>query len=56
MLCLHFRQQWFGLSNPAMEKALHDVPLYCEFAKLNTGITRLPYKSTILRFRRLLEE
>ena len=28
MLRLHFMQQWFGLSDPAMEEALHDVPLY----------------------------
>ena len=26
-------QQWFGLSDPAMEKALHDVPPYREFAR-----------------------
>ena len=28
MLQLHFMQQWFGLSDPAMEEALYDVPLY----------------------------
>ena len=28
MLRIHFLQQWFGLSDPAMEEALHDVPLY----------------------------
>ena len=39
-----------------MEEALHDVPLYCEFARLDAGITRLPDESTILRFRHLLEE
>jgi IS5 family transposase len=31
------------------------VPLYCEFAQLDAGITRLPDESTILRFRHLLE-
>ena len=56
MLRIHFMQQWFGLSDPAMEEALHDVPLYCEFARLDAGITRLPDESTILRFRHLLEE
>ena len=25
-------QQWFGLSDPAMEKAFFDTPLYREFA------------------------
>jgi len=56
MLRIHFLQQWFGLSDPAMEEALHDVPLYCEFAHLDAGISRLPDESTILRFRHLLEE
>ena len=55
MLRIHFLQQWFGLSDPAMEEALHDVPLYREFAKLDAGATRLPDESTILRFRHLLE-
>ena len=49
-------QQWFGLSDPAMEEALHDVPLYCEFAHLDAGMGRLPDESTILRFRHPLEE
>ncbi|MGF6812442.1 IS5 family transposase [Paraburkholderia sp. Clong3] len=48
-------QQWFGLSDPAMEEALYDVPLYREFAGLDGGMVRLPDKSTILRFRHLLE-
>jgi IS5 family transposase len=34
MLRIHFMQQWFTLSDPAMEEALHDVPLYREFAGL----------------------
>ena len=55
MLRIHFMQQWFGLSDPAMEEALHDVPLYREFARLDAGATRLPDESTILRFRHLLE-
>ena len=56
MLRLHFMQQWFGLSDPAMEEALHDVPLYREFAGLDNWTTRLPDESTILRFRHLLEK
>lgn len=55
MLQIHFMQQWFGLSDPAMEEALYDVPLYREFAGLDGGVTRLPDESTILRFRHLLE-
>ena len=56
MLRIHFLQQWFGLSAPAMEEALHDVSLYCEFARLDPGAMRLPDESTILRFRHLLED
>lgn len=56
MLRIHFMQQWFGLSDPAMEEALHDVPLYREFTGLDNWTTRLPDESTILRFRHLLEK
>lgn len=38
-----------------MEEALHDVPLFREFAGLNWD-TAVPDETTILRFRRLLEE
>jgi len=55
MLRIHFMQQWFGLSDPAMEEALHDIALFREFAQLDAGATRLPDESTILRFRHLLE-
>jgi transposase, IS5 family len=54
MLRVHFMQQWFTLSDPAMEEALHDMPLFREFAGLGWD-SRLPDESTILRFRRLLE-
>ena len=55
MLRIHFMQQWFGLSDPAMEEALHDTPMFREFASLG-WTTRLPDESTILRFRHLLEQ
>jgi IS5 family transposase len=42
MLRIYFMQQWFGPSDPAMEEALHDVPLYCQFARLDPGLSRLP--------------
>ena len=56
MLRIHLLQQFFGHSDPAMEEALHDIPLYREFAHLDAGLTRLPDESTILRFRHLLEQ
>jgi len=54
MLRIHFMQQWFTLSDPAMEEALHGMPLFREFAGLGWD-TRMPDESTILRFRHLLE-
>ena len=55
MLRVHFMQQWFTLSDPAMEEAFFDISLYREFAKLDAH-GRLPDESTILRFRHRLEE
>jgi len=56
MLRIHYLQHWFGLSDPAMEEALHDVPVYLEFAGLSSGASRIPDETTILRFRHLLEK
>ena len=55
MLRIHFLQNWFGLSDVAMEEALFDVPLYRQFAELG-GMNRLPDHVSILRFRHLLEQ
>ena len=55
MLRIHFLQQWFNLSDPAMEEALYDTPMFREFAGLDAGEDNLPDESTILRFRHLLE-
>lgn len=55
MLRVHFLQQWFTLSDPAMEEAFFDTPLYRDFAGLDE-YTRLPDETTILRFRHRLEK
>jgi IS5 family transposase len=55
MLRIHFLQQWFNLSDPAMEEALYDTALFREFVGLDIGEDHLPDESTILRFRHLLE-
>ena len=55
MLRLHFLQQWFGLSDMAMEEALFDIPLYRNFAGLGS-MARMPDRVSILRFRHLLEQ
>ena len=56
MLRIHFMQQWFTLSDPAMEEALHDTPLFREFAGVGGWSDRVPDETTILRFRHLLEK
>ena len=55
MLRTHFLQQWFSLSDPAMEEAFFDTPLYREFVQLDAN-GRMPDESTILRFRHRLEK
>ena len=47
LLRIHFMQQWFTLSDPAMEEALHDMPLFRDFAGLGGWDDRLPDESTI---------
>ncbi len=41
MLRIHFLQQWFNLSEPAMEEALYDMKLFRQFVRLDSGIERL---------------
>jgi IS5 family transposase len=41
MLRIHFLQQWFGLSDLAMEEALFETPLYRDFAGLSSA-ERIP--------------
>lgn len=55
MLRIHFLQQWFGLSDLAMEEALFDAPLFRDFVGLSS-VERIPDRVSILRFRHLLEE
>ena len=55
MLRVHFMQQWFAYSDPAMEEALHDIPLLRRFAGLDAAVEGMPDETTILKFRHLLE-
>jgi len=55
MLRIHFVQQWFGLSDLAMEEALFETALYREFVGLSS-VQRIPDRVSILRFRHLLEQ
>jgi len=48
-------QNWFGLSDPAMEEALYEIASMRQFAGLS--LTKpIPDETTILNFRRLLEK
>jgi transposase, IS5 family len=56
MLRIYFMQQWFNLSDPAMEDALYDSESMRGFAGLDLSRDVVPDESTILRFRHLLEK
>lgn len=55
MLRIYFMQQWFNLSDPAMEDALYDSESMRRFAAIELIDDAIPDESTILRFRHLLE-
>ena len=56
MLRIYFMQQWFNLSDPAMEDALYDSESMRRFAGIELSDDAIPDESTILRFRHLLEK
>jgi hypothetical protein len=56
MLRIYFMQQWFNLSDPAMEDSLYDSESMRRFAQIELSEDAVPDESTILRFRHLLEQ
>jgi IS5 family transposase len=56
MLRIHLLQQWYDLSDPAMEDALIEVPTMRRFAGIDMIGDRIPDETTILTFRHLLEK
>jgi IS5 family transposase len=56
MLRDHLMQQWYDLSDPAMEDALIEVATMRRFAGIALITDRIPDETTILAFRHLLEE
>ena len=56
MLRIHLLQQWYDLSDPAMEDALIEVPTMRRFAWIDMIRDRIPDETTILMFRHLLEK
>jgi len=55
MLRIYFVQQWYGLSDPAMEDALYDIESMRRFADINIEVDVIPDETAILNFRHLLE-
>lgn len=55
MLRIYFMQQWYGLSDPAMEDALYDSESMRRFAEIDLEADAIPDETTILNFRHLLE-
>ena len=55
MLRVYCMQQWYGLSDPAMEEALYEIASMRRFAGFSLGSGPIPDETTILNFRHLLE-
>ena len=56
MLRMYFLQQWFNLSDPAVEEALYDSPVMRQFVGIDLGQEPAPDETTVCKFRHLLEE
>lgn len=56
MLRIHFIQHWFNLADFACEEALYDSLSLRRFAGIDLGCEAVPDATTLLKFRRLLEE
>ena len=55
MLRMYFLQQWFNLSDPAVEEALYDSPVMRQFVGIDLGQEPAPDETTVCKFRHLLE-
>lgn len=56
MLRIYCLQQWYNLSDPGAEEALYDSLTMRGFAGVTSDADVIPDETTILRFRRLLEQ
>ena len=54
MLRIYFLQQWYGLSDEALEDALYDSIAMRAFAGIDLAVENAPDATTLLKFRRLL--
>lgn len=56
MLRIHFLQQWYALSDPAVEEALYDSAAMRRFVGIDLGQEGVPDETTVCKFRHLLEK
>ena len=56
MLRMYFLQQWYTLADEALEDALYDSQAMREFIGIDLGLENVPDATTLLKFRRLLEQ
>src|SRR6266849_136611 len=56
MLRIYFLQQWFNLSDPAVEESLYDSAVMRQFVGVDLGCEPAPDQTTVCKFRHLLEE
>ena len=56
MLRIYFLQQWFNLSDPAVEETLYDSAVMRNFVGIDLGREPVPDETTVCKFRHLLEE
>jgi IS5 family transposase len=55
MLRIYFLQQWYDLSDPAVEEALYDSQAMRRFVGIDLGREAAPDETTVCKFRHLLE-
>src|SRR5215469_9324048 len=55
MLRIYFLQQWFNLSDPAVEESLYDLLAMRRFVNIDLGREPVPAETTVCRFRHRLE-
>ena len=56
MLRIYFLQQWFNLSDPAVEESLYDSVSMRQFVGIDLGREATPDETTLCKVRHLLEK
>ncbi len=56
MMRIYFLQQWYNLSDPAMEDAIYDRLSFQKYLEIDLLGDNIPDETTILNFRHFLEE